>query len=114
MKILPSREKCVSEITPEDTKVRIIGVVVDVTENSLVIDDGTGKLEVILGEYSKVGDEIKKIKIGSVVRVIARLYHTDSGTKAFCDVIQECSSLDVNLYKEMRETIERAGVMEYV
>ena len=65
---LPSVEKPISAIQPEtDVRLRLTGTVIGVGPNSVVIDDGTGKVEVFFEREPIVRE-------GQLIRVITRVF----------------------------------------
>jgi len=97
---LPSVEKSIADIQPEtDVRVRLIGTVIDTTPNSVVIDDGTGKLEIYLGEEPNV-------KQGQLVRVITRVLPLIDGFECRGEAIQDLDGFDLDLYKKARKLIK--------
>jgi RPA family protein len=111
----PAKEKSISEITPDDTRVRIIGVVVDIGENYIVVDDGTGKLEIFAGEYSNLKEEFKNLKIGDLIKIFVRIYGRDTeNLRAIGEAFQIVNGLDIKLYKETKKIIENIGVVQDV
>lgn len=91
---LPRR---ISEILKTDLRVALVGTITQVKENSFVLEDETGKVEIISGE------PVEKEKL---VRVFCSV--VDEKLKA--DVIQDLTGLDLNLYKAVEELYNRAGV----
>ena len=90
-------QKQVSEVTPNDPRVSIIGNVAGVSESSFVLDDGTGKIEII----SDV-----RVEENRLVRAFCSVI--DEKLKA--DIIQDVDGLDLNLFKKIGELYNRAGV----
>lgn len=94
---LPSVEKSIADIQPEsDVRVRLIGTVIDSTPTSIVIDDGTGKVEVYFGEELDV-------KQGQRVRVITRILPQIDGFECRGEAVQDLDGFNLNLYKKARE-----------
>mgnify|MGYP001616271717 FL=1 len=89
--------KQISEVILTDSKVAIIGHVVDAGENSFVLDDGTGKIEVS-------SDMI--VEKNKLVRVFCSV--VDEKLKA--DIVQDVEGLDVELFKKVKHLYNRAGV----
>ena len=89
--------KQVSEVSPTDSRVSIIGNVATAGENSFVLDDGTGKIEII----SDMPVERNKL-----VRVFCSV--VDEKLKA--DIMQDMEGFDVNLFKKVKGLYNRAGV----
>ena len=97
---LPSIEKSIADIQPEtDVRVRLMGTVIDTTPNSVVIDDGTGKLEIYFGEE-------KNVKNGQLVRVITRILPLIDGFECRGEVIQTLDGFNLDLYKKARKLIK--------
>jgi hypothetical protein len=97
---LPSIEKSIADILPEsDVRVRLIGTVIDTTPNSIVIDDGTGKIEVYFGEELNV-------KQGQMVRVVTRILPQIDGFECRGEAIQTLDNFNLKLYKKAREIVK--------
>lgn len=90
-------QKQVAQVTPNDSKVSIIGNVASVGENSFVLDDGAGRIEIISDS---------QVERNKLVRVFCSV--TDEKLKA--DVVQDLEGLDLNLFKKVEELYNRAGV----
>ncbi len=111
MRFVPAKEKSISDISKEDVRVRIIGTIVDIDENKIIIDDGKETCEIIIGEYSHIKEKLASLRIGTLVKVIARVYPSESNFKLFGEVVQNVDNLDVNLYKEAKKIIEELEVV---
>ena len=97
---LPSVEKSVADIQPEtDVRVRIIGTVIDTTPSSVVIDDGTGKIEVYFGEEFDV-------KQGQLVRVVTRIVPLIDGFECRGEILQTLEGFDLEMYKKARSIVK--------
>ena len=90
-------QKQVSEVSLNDLRISLIGNIISVSENSFVLDDDTGKIEVM----SDVQVERNKL-----VRVFCSV--VDEKLKA--DIVQDMEGLDSNLFKKVKELYNRAGV----
>ncbi len=88
--------KKINEIGKEDY-ICIIGKVVNLGENSFLIQDETGMIE-ISSEF--------KVEKGKVVRVFCR--RVNNMLKA--EIIQDLSSMDLNLFKKVEELYNEVGV----
>ncbi|HDH91362.1 MAG TPA: hypothetical protein ENF38_00245 [Candidatus Aenigmarchaeota archaeon] len=88
--------KRINEIGKEDY-ICIIGKVVNLGENSFLIQDETGMIE-ISSEF--------KVEEGKVVRVFCR--RVNNMLKA--EIIQDLSSMDLNLFKKVEELYNEVGV----
>ena len=97
---LPSVEKSIADIQPEtDVRVRLLGTVIDSTPNSVIIDDGTGKVEVYYGEHLNV-------KVGQKVRVVARIMPLIEGFECRGEVLQDLNGFNLELYKKARDVVK--------
>ena len=97
---LPSVEKNIADIQSEsDVRVRLIGTVIDNTPNSIIIDDGTGKLEVFFGEELN-------IKQGQLVRVITRILPLIDGFECRGEAVQILNDFNLKLYKKASEIVK--------
>ncbi|MFP4045532.1 MAG: hypothetical protein ACLFS3_00540 [Candidatus Aenigmatarchaeota archaeon] len=93
-----TKARSVEEIDSEDKRVAIIGTVVDKQDGMLMVDDGTGKIEVeTSGE-----EQLKKFDSGDVVRVVGRV---GEGI-IYAEAVQDFSNFDRELYQKAREKLE--------
>jgi hypothetical protein len=99
-KRLPAKEKPVSEILPNDIRVRILGTVIDRSENSMFVDDGSGRLEILT--------EGQPAEVGKMVRVVTRILPMTGGFEARAECVQDMAGFDVELYRRAREIANRA------
>jgi uncharacterized protein YdeI (BOF family) len=95
---IPSVERRISDIMAEDMRVSLIGTVIDKQEESIILDDGTGKITV--GFDSAVGVETDQI-----VRVFGRVMPIESGFELQGEIVQDMKGLDRDLAKRMRELL---------
>ena len=89
----PAVARTVSEIRQEDVRVRIIGTVIDRTENAVALDDGTGKIDVNFKEPVKA-------ELNKLVRIFGKVVPTDSGFELEGEILQDMSKLDMESYKQ--------------
>ncbi|MBU3957603.1 MAG: replication protein RepA [Nanoarchaeota archaeon] len=94
-KRLPAKEKLVSEILQNDIRVRILGTVIDKGEGAIVLDDGSGRLEVVT--------EGQAPEMGKMVRAVARILPLTGGFEARAECVQDMAGFDVELYRRARE-----------
>lgn len=96
----------ISEISPErDFRVRIMGFVVDKKGDTLVIDDGSGKLQV----FVEMPNVIEKIELNQFVRVFGTIFPVDHGFDVRAEIVQDLSDMNVNLYKRVEELCRKWG-----
>lgn len=97
---LPAFEKKISEIQPDsDVRVRMIGTVIDSGPNSIVLDDGTGKVEVYFEEQPRV-------RQGQLVRIITRILPIIDGFECRGEVLQSLEGFNLDLYKKAKELVK--------
>ena len=97
----------IPEINPEvDLKVKILGFVVDKKENTLMVDDGSGKVSVFVDEASLLDN----VNINQLIRVFGSTLPTEDGFEIKVDAIQDLSNLNINLYKKVEDLYNKVGV----
>ena len=100
-------KKKIMEINPEtDSKVKIMGFVVDKKEDTLILDDGSGKVRV----FFDLPSVTERIEINQLIRIFGSVVPTENGFDVKADIIQDLSGLDINLYKKVEELYNRMGV----
>jgi len=92
-RMLPSIDRQVSEIKEEDIRIRVLGTVIDKTDTSVIIDDGTGTI-------SANFEEPVKAELKQLVRVFGRVINSASGMELQGEVLQDMTKLDMELYKK--------------
>jgi hypothetical protein len=96
---LPAIEKSISEIHPDsDVRIRIMGTIIDIGPNSLVLDDGSGKMEVYF-------EEVPKVRQGQFVRVLSRIVPLIDGFECNGEVLQDLTGFNLDLYKKARSMV---------
>ena len=91
----PFAEKFVKDLKAEDLKVAVSGVIVNKSENSFLLDDGTGQIRVISEnvpnyEYTKVFGNLSNLEEGLVLQA---------------EIVQDLSKIDKNLYKKIKSML---------
>ena len=100
-------KKKIEEINPEtDLKVNIIGFVVDKKDDTIVLDDGSSKVNV----FVDVPSIMEKINVNQLVGVFGSALPTDNGFDIKADFIQDLTNLNINLYKKVEELYKEMGV----
>jgi len=89
-------ERLIDEIRDDDIRVRIIGMVVDSTNNILVLDDGTASINVTF-------DENMDVKKGEIIRVIGRIIHSANGKEIHGEIFQKIKNWDQDVYKKVHK-----------
>jgi hypothetical protein len=91
---LPAKERRISNIGNGDTRVSIVGTVVDSKENILVVDDGTGKVDISFEEQPTV-------KAGQLVRVFGRVIPVEDGFELQGEVCQKFYHPDLEFWRKV-------------
>jgi len=100
-------KKIISEINPDtDLKVKLIGFVVDKKGDTIVLDDGSGKINV----FVDIPSVMEKINVNQIVRIFGSTLPTESGFEIKADLVQDLSNLNINLYKKVEELYKEMGV----
>ncbi|MBU5537204.1 MAG: hypothetical protein QW818_02055 [Candidatus Aenigmatarchaeota archaeon] len=89
--------KQISEVNPKDLRVSIVGKVIAASNNSFILSDDTGKIEIISDS---------QVEKGRLVRVFCSVIEE----KLKADVIQDLEGLDLNLFKKVKELYNKAGI----
>lgn len=98
---LPGIERKISEIQPEnDIRVRIMGTVIGTGQNSLILDDGSGRVEILFDHNPAYVSE------GRLVRVITRILPLIDGFDCRGECIQLLNDFNVDLYNKAQEIIK--------
>lgn len=101
-------KKYINDVNPEiDFKVKIVGLVIDKTDSSIVIDDGKGKVRVFLEP-----EMLEKIDIHQLIAVFGSTIPSEEGFELKADVIQDLTGLNLNLYKKVEELYKKWGCIE--
>ena len=96
---LPALEKKIADIQPEsDVRVRLIGTIIDSSLNSVVLDDGSGKIEIYFEDQPNVRN-------GQLVRVITRILPLIDGFECKGEVLQNLDGFNLDLYKKVKEIV---------
>ncbi len=97
---MPAYEKRIAEITKSDVRVRLLGTVIDINDNVVVLDDGTGKINVVFNEPVEAGTN-------SIVRVFGRVMPAEDGFEIDGEILQDMKGVDVALYRKAAD-LERS------
>lgn len=97
-------ERKIKEINPEtDSKVRVIGTVISKTENSLMLDDGEGTVQVFID--SKALQNITERKI---VRIIGHILPNASAFDIKAEIIHDMTGLNLKTYETVQKLWKNA------
>jgi len=101
MRRAPARPKNIDEIDPQnDIRVRVIGTVLSIDEDSISLDDGTGSVEVFLEE-----DDIEELEESQRIRVLGRVLPTPDSFELQGEVVQDFSDVDPELYDRVKKVV---------
>ena len=89
---LPSIYRKISDVKPEDIRICIIARIIDIQDNVVVLDDGTGQATAVFDEVSAKPD--------SLVRVFGRVIHKEKGFELQGEIIQDMENLDLEIYRK--------------
>ncbi len=95
-KRMPAAEKKISDIKAEDVRVSVLGTVIDKKDNRVVLDDGSGKINITF-------DEPQEIEINQFVRVFGRVIPVEDGFELQGEIAQDMSRLNMDLYRKIME-----------
>jgi hypothetical protein len=92
----PAIPRTVDSINPEkDIRVRLLGKIIDSSNGTIVIDDGSGNAEVII-------EENMSASTGDLVRVFCRVLPLETGYELRAEILQPMNGFDMDLYKKIR------------
>lgn len=101
MRRAPARPKNVEEIDPQnDIRVRVIGTVLSLDEDSISLDDGTGNVEVFLED-----EQMEDLKEGQRIRILGRVLPTPDSFELQGEVVQDFSEVDPELYDRVKKVV---------
>lgn len=99
-----TKPRKIEEIDREDIRVSIIGTLVNKGKGSLIVDDGSGNLEVSMLEMNNE-NQVENLETGQLVRVVGKVDSEDE-IKLRGEFVQDFSEFDLKLYKKAKEIIE--------
>jgi hypothetical protein len=91
---IPAKEKTISSIAADDGRVSVVGTVVDSNGGIVVMDDGSGKVEVSF-------DEPMDASSGQFVRTIGRVIPSEGGFQLQGEVLQDFSGADIEMWRKV-------------
>lgn len=97
----PARPKNIEEIDPkDDIRVRVIGTVLSVEDDSISLDDGTGTVEVFLEE-----EKMSDLEENQRVRILGRVLPTPDSFEIQGEIVQDFSDVDPELYSRVKKVV---------
>ena len=103
MRKAPAGNRKISEIKIGDTRIRVVGLVVDRKEAELVLDDGSGQITVFFDDPALATG----IEVGSKVRVFGTPLNVGGKHELQAEIIQRVDQLNLELYDEARREIKK-------
>jgi len=101
MRRAPARPKSIDEIDPQnDIRVRVIGTVLSIDEDSISLDDGTGSVEVFLEE-----EQLEDVEESQRVRVLGRVLPTPDSFELQGEALQDFSEVDPELHDRVKKVV---------
>lgn len=91
------KPKQISEVSSNDSLVSLVGKVIKTNDNSFILDDGTGKIEIV-SDFQV--EENKKV----------RVFCSINNETLKSDVVQDMEGLDMVLFKKVKELYYKTGV----
>lgn len=91
------KPKRISQVSKSDSRVSVIGKVVELGNNSFILEDETSKAEV----FSDIPVEKDKL---------VRVYCSVIEGQLKADVIQDLTGFDLSLFKKVEDLYNKAGV----
>jgi uncharacterized protein YdeI (BOF family) len=91
---MPSVSKSISDLGPGDMRVSITGTVVDRGDRNMVLDDGSGRVNVSFESPIEADPN-------QLVRVFGRVVSMGDGIEVQGEILQDMSRLNKDLYKRI-------------
>jgi len=93
---LPSVMKDIGEIGQGDLRVSVIGTIIDKQQDSLVLDDGTGKMLIRF-------DSPFEAELSRMVRVLGKVVPLEDGVELHGEFLQDMDGIDTELLKRLKK-----------
>ncbi|MBC5792520.1 MAG: hypothetical protein H8Z69_00620 [Nanohaloarchaea archaeon] len=96
-----AKPKTIDEVDSQrDIRVRITGTVIDLEEESVTLDDGTGSVEIFMQE-----DDIAEVEESQKVRVLGRVLPTPDGFEVQAEVVHDLSNVDFDKFSKVKKIV---------
>ncbi|MEK6835919.1 MAG: hypothetical protein AABX55_02755 [Nanoarchaeota archaeon] len=86
------QEKFIKDLTKQDTKVAVSGFIVDKNNNSIIVDDNTGSIPVIIET---------NLNLNNFVRVFGTLIYSNE-PQLQAHLIQDLTNVNKQLYQKVK------------
>ncbi len=91
----------VDDINPEtDARVRVLGTVLETRQDSVMLDDGSGTVEVFMD-----ADDLEDVTDGQRVRVFGRVLPTAESFEVQGELVQDMTELDMETYARVVDEV---------
>ncbi len=101
MRRAPAKPKKIEDIDPQtDIRVRVIGTVLSVDEDSISVDDGSGNVDVFLEQ-----ENMENVEEGQRVRVFGRVLPTPDSFELQGEVLQDFEGVDTELHDRVKKVV---------
>ncbi|MFB6075647.1 MAG: OB-fold nucleic acid binding domain-containing protein [Candidatus Aenigmatarchaeota archaeon] len=95
--------KKIEDIDEDDIRVSVIGTLVSKDDEALIVDDGSGNLEVSLLEMEN-SEHVEDLKTGQIIRVVGKLDRGE-GLELRGEAVQDFSEFDLNMYEKAKKLV---------
>jgi uncharacterized protein YdeI (BOF family) len=96
---MPSVSRKVSELAQNDIRVSVVGTIIDVSGGNMVLDDGTGKVNI---SFENPPD----LKTNQLVRVFGRVMPADGWIELQGELAQPMEGLDLELRRKAEKLLK--------
>ena len=97
----PARPVSIEEINPrEHIRVRVMGTVLSVDDDSISLDDGTGTVEVFLEE-----EQMEDLEENQRIRIFGRVLPTPDSFEIQGEIVQDFSDVDPEHYSRVKKVV---------
>ncbi len=95
--------RTIEAIDPDrDRFVRIFGTVIQKNEDSIMVDDGTGSLEVFLD-----AEPLKDLAEKQTVRIFGRILPTPDSFELQGEIVQDADGVDRDTYNTVMQNVQQ-------
>lgn len=94
----PYIEKFIKDIHVNDFKVSVSGVIVNKSENSFLLDDGTGQIAV----------SSTTIPNYEYIRVFGKILPLETGFELQSEIMQDLSKIDKAIHRKVKELLSKS------
>jgi hypothetical protein len=106
MPVLRYIPRKISDVEKNDTRISVMGKVVEAKDSSFVLGDDTGKIEIFTQVEGTENPRNISVKEGAAVRAFCIVI----GTQLKADAVQNLDGLDLEQFKKIEGLYNKAGV----